>query len=350
MRRALALTCVIGCQARPASTFERPGPPPSAAEASQAAAAPVGLATIESTCAGLRDEATEMTRDAVALYTSGRGIDDDQRRFLDSLGHCHAGDGGAWVLMPLDVSADDIGEGERELSGAVAIVHVNPMAKRARYEQAFLAHLVTTPDAGNDAIISVLSHHDYDGDGVEELVVEANHSGYDLNESTFAIYTRVGNAIEPYGPSEAITIESMVDYDGDGAFDIVSIQDYWVAPICFGMTGDEKVGVPPVLFHARPDGSFSATDAIAERFLRQQCPAPPGTLLVGGELEWEIDARRRIACARAWGKTADQVKAQIRQEWRTLAPSDTRGDASCELPRTTFESFAEIDPPVVLRR
>jgi hypothetical protein len=116
------------------------------------------------------------------------------------------------------------------------------------------------------------------------------------------------------------------------------------------MGDGDRLGVPAVLFHAGADGSFSAADEVAKRFLREQCPQPPARLLVGGTLEWEIDALERIACSRAWGKTEAEVVAQIRREWPKLARTDIKGDESCEFPVATFEEFAAIDPPVVLRR
>lgn len=42
-----------------------------------------------------------------------------------------------------------------------------------------------------------------------------------------------------------------------------------------GRYGAPEQGLPPVLFHGQPDGTFSASSAVAVEFPRGHCPEPP---------------------------------------------------------------------------
>ena len=146
-----------------------------------------------------------------------------------------------------------------------------------------------------------------------------------------------------------LSIDALEDVDGDGVLDIIDSHTYWRGDNCFGMSGTPGFGNPSVLWHALPEGGLSATDPIAAAFLRKRCSRPPAQLLVGGDIDWEVESMERIACARAWGSTADEVIAQIRREWASLDAEDVRGERSCNIPRAAFEKRAHIDPPVTLR-
>lgn len=271
------------------------------------------------------------------------------RAYAESLLHCSVGGGGAWILVPADWGVSDRLDEDGAIEGVVWVVHVATDGSRAQSEDPVPIELVTTPDAGNSFTSSVLHHADLDGDGVEELLVEHHESGYDVDEFRYEMYTRKGATIGLYAPAEAIEVESVDDYDGDGLPDLVSIEEFWAVNECFGMAGGARYGAPQVLFHARPDGTFSASDAVAREFLEEQCPEMPDELLVYGADEWERDALQQVACARLWGESAAEVAVRIRAEWAAL-PASAHGEWSCGYDAQTFIDFAEIDPPTVLSR
>ena len=148
---------------------------------------------------------------------------------------------------------------------------------------------------------------------------------------------------------EAVDYDGAVDHDGDGIYDLVSERTLWPGRECFGMSGADIVGNPAVLHHARPDGTLSRRDAVAADFLREQCPKPPARLLSGGDYDWEMRSMRRIACARIWGQSADEVIRRIAGEWAMLSDADVRGEFSCGIAQDAFEDVARVDPPVTLR-
>ena len=275
--------------------------------------------------------------------------------FVGGLGVCHFGQGGAWMLVALDMETWDAGDEDDpslHMEGAVQLAHVAPDGSVVRNDAAFLAQINETPESGDDETLRILGTHDYDGDGVDEVVLETARSGYDLNERKAEVASlRSEDADVWIGAPEIladIAYETAIDHDGDGVYELVSEHEYWSHGECFGMSGQPDFGNPPVLYHATEQGTFSASDDVAADFLREQCPELPDRLLVGGDHNWELAAMHRIACARIWGQSAQEVIARIGEEWPTLSSDDLRGDYSCQTPRSEFEDEARIDPPLVL--
>jgi len=356
------LPTLLGCQTRSAPPVVPPASsslvsdveqtPASVPDASTAESGPSKLTTV---CSHLALESADLLEDALANDEIDRDrLNRDVTGFLETLAKCHPGEGGAWALVPLDWIAGyaDFDNGDDEevwVEGAVRLVHIDAQGQRMEQREAFEVHVRTGVEFGNTKDVSILATHDYDGDGVDEVVVVENRGGYDQDHNTYAIYSRQADDVYFYPPTDAITINTMTDYDRDGALDLVSISDYWAARTCFDMADGQRIGVPEVLFHAGSDGAFSNADDTAQRFLRAQCPAPPGELLRGGKREWELAALQRIACARLWGSDPTELDRRIRQEWRDLPLSDKQGDDACKMPLSTFTDFAAIEPPVVLR-
>lgn len=311
---------------------------------------------VEQACAALAKRSAEvLAAPAAAMAKAASGVEVEP--FVRRIGVCHRGAGGAWALEAMDMDTYDTGEAEPtslQMEGAVQLVHIEADGTLVRREMAYLAQLNEIPDFGDDLSPQILATHDYDGDGVDEVIVQLDRSGYDLDAHEARVHTVLDADGERYvGEPEAldgIEYEAVRDYDGDGVYELVSERTFWSETECFGMGGAPAHGNPAVLYHADPRGTFSAKDAVAQAFLRERCPEPPKRLFVGGDYEWELEAKHRIACARLWGQSAERVIERIGDEWPKLSAKDRSADRSCEIPRSEFEETARIDPPVVLTR
>lgn len=325
------------------------------AEPEPEAAANAVVTPLVHTCDVLAKQTHDIVAEPFAALVGDEPPATFESSFWSGLGVCHPGPGGAWAVVALDMETTDVGDEDnpaRQLDGAVMLVHVDEQGHTLESEAAFVVQLNTLADYGNDATFEILAAHDYDGDGLDEVVVQTEHSGYDLHRVVSDIRARVTEDDDVYIDSwpqlESIDYDTVIDYDGDGIYELVTNEQYWAATRCFDMAGSSAEGTPPVLFHADPDGRFTASDEVAVAFLRERCPRAPGRLLIAGTDDWEFDAMHRIACARLWGQSAAAVTARIRSEWRTLSAEETTGEHACNIPRREFEAYAQIEPPVVL--
>jgi len=346
----------------------RPGTPganPPPAVADPPAAAPEVVVepphAVEPDTAALDEACATVLRDSQALLAEAKAqfeaslpdtVTLDEAPFA-GLGQCQRGPGGAWVLAVLDMGVDiDDTLPSWHFEGAVQLTFIANDGTVLPYEEAVLLSVGNNPDAFDELHVSLLSVHDYDDDGVVEAVTDEHSSGYDLDAHAFEIWTRAeadGDVfVTPWAFHEpGFDIDIVKDLDGDGVYDVID-EHRWRAGECFGMSGTPDFGNPPIAFHAA-NGGFSSDDEVAAEFLRAQCPRAPERLLIGGDYEWELAAKHAIACARAWGRTADDVIAQVRREWNGLQPDDVDGERSCGTPRAEFEAYARIEPPLQLQ-
>lgn len=288
-----------------------------------------------------------------------------QRRTAEEVARAHAAPGGtAPALAPFFESLDAL---ERALDssctptmgGAWALVLTGTTLPPAEAETTCTVHVAFVDAAGvvhlgNDELgwteSAEMEGHgsvhfdrffDFDGDGTSEAIVQLDTHYYeDETHRTFLVAHRDG-AVGPYPPAVDIDVHEVVDVDADGRPDLVSIRRYWSGSDC----GDEPPleGTPAVLFHALPNGEFSATDDVAKTYLRTACPAAPARLL---GTDWpcgEQEARHAIACARIWGASADAVRTRLHAERARLsATARALGEWDA------LDAYAGIDPPVVL--
>lgn len=147
---------------------------------------------------------------------------------------------------------------------------------------------------------------DFDGDGTPELMIVTETTGPTgpaFEES--AIWTMKGSKISPYLPPEAGAVpvfSDVQDVDKDGRPDLLSRLGYTqvgAPPAC----GVGFVVPPLFLFHSRPGGTFTRTDAVAKKHLDDTCGPTP----LAKVLENEGDLGTAVACARAKGQGADAV-------------------------------------------
>ena len=132
---------------------------------------------------------------------------------------------------------------------------------------------------------------DYDHDGVPELWMHAEEEGVEGGhfEESRVLHFAIG-AVENYAPASKLgVVQAPRDVDGDGLVDLpVNLDVVLGAGVeCFG-----KADWSPakLLAHARPDGTFSTTDAVAKSFPSSWCAAAPT----------KIASPEEALCARMW--------------------------------------------------
>jgi hypothetical protein len=269
-------------------------------------------------------------------------------------GVCMRGPGGAWVFALADLEVAHAEWADEAwwwvLRGAVVLTFVRNDGTVVPSDEAVELTLLNSPELGETVETSLVAVHDYTGDGLGEVAYRVSSSGYDLDEQAFSIEGVADDEVVDIQElvSDAFHIDALSDYDGDGVLDIVDEHTYWHTDECFGMSGTPGYGFPPVLIHARADGALSSSDAVAQAFLEGHCPSKPDTLIGGGKEGWEHDALHRIACARLWGTPTSELVREIRTAWSGLTTEDLEGEWACGWPRSAFEEWAHIDPPVVL--
>jgi hypothetical protein len=276
-----------------------------------------------------------------AKGTARRKFAKSTRRYRNCI---PAGDG-HWMLQPVSGAWESFREFDQLLLEVEArLTHVSNEGRSVLASETLRFGQFPCQGGTAPELLSVKTF-DFDGDGVSEIILETSQG---CGESKHSLHTMVNGRIGPYEPIAGIHIDKMIDYDKDGRMDIVSILNYWSAESCWG--SDEyyrMVGLPSVLYHSLPDGTFSPNDSMARRYLRNQCPSMPKTLFVPPEADWELDSAKNIACARAWGMTSSELQAWIARE---LGELPDRSEVSCPtLDAEFFLKWAKIDPPLVLR-
>ncbi len=170
---------------------------------------------------------------------------------------------------------------------------------------------------------------DYDGDGVPEVLADT------VGVSIFTAHKTPRGEWEvvPYPPASRLRVAAVADLDHDGRPDLRTTAGY--------------PGPPMFVAHSLPDGSFSESDAVAKPAFANACPASGEELL--GELSIDTpDLMRRIACARARGRSIAEVTAAL-SPLRAPPPSprDAGPKGAVELPRKIVLAVS-ITPPVSL--
>ena len=168
--------------------------------------------------------------------------------------------------------------------------------------------------------------YDFDGDGHAELFSREAHrvlqdhpeeGGLSLTEAGGAVLlTFRDGKITPYPPAydvSAFGITDMRDVDGDQRPDLFSL--------LYGMsTGPWRIA------HTLADGTFSKTDAVAVRAMRDQCPSP-STILLTVSATGAVDedaTKAAVACAMIRGENGRDVLSRLRTEC-------TARKASCDV-------------------
>lgn len=350
----IAFEIVIGCTPRGAEDVERgaadatapvDATPPAEATTPAEAAAPTAEVHAPVSCAAIEAEIATVLEPIAKLR--GEIPDPKEQARLDlevgQLRRCLPGNGGAWVRMPRPPKI------ERYDDGNLMRLEVpyRPLLLRAdgrRVAGETELSLRFAPMIGKDienyeSSGTVARLHDYDHDGTDELVLVAAYQAHEDYDETHYVLAATSTGVGKPASLARVDIDGTTDFDADGVGDVVSITTY-PGEICFGMYGEE-IGVPPLLYHAGPDGVFSRDDEVARAWLAEQCPAQGPAALVSAagddQMSWDMRARQNVACARIRGATAESVERRVRSEWATLPT-----DASSESCGTTLEQLVAL--------
>jgi hypothetical protein len=193
---------------------------------------------------------------------------------------------------------------------------------------------------------------DYDGDGEPELLLHIQTTEHTAaGNSSESVFTASGGTVQQYGPAAAFRATLSEDIDSDGRPDLL-----YTGEEAFRIDGTSDTRhtsmVLEVLFaaHSLPDGQFSARDVASIAYLKTQCPAPPASVVVQafGSVDEEASVKN-VHCARAWGVSTADIKAQINRDCvrPTKADRGRKGPKTC----SNFDmmmTWAEFVPPVSL--
>lgn len=174
-------------------------------------------------------------------------------------------------------------------------------------------------DGGGDVYVR-LHARDLDGDGVPEALVQ--RSAYRVgggDESALRVVSWRGGTASPYAAAAGFEDAAEAsDADHDGALDLLWLARFAPADGVCGW-GAGRVALVAIA-HNDGRGAFSRDDDTARAWLRAQCPGPPTRLIApeGGDSDSPSlrveDTLRRVACARVWGASADEVARRLEAE------------------------------------
>lgn len=194
-----------------------------------------------------------------------------------------------------------------------------------------------------------MAAHDYDGDGVPELIMQI--SGRYHEGEAFAsgrIYTLKRGAIARYAPAKGLDFEAARDVDGDGRPDLVVYGPYSSVAESCGSGFSYRVAGPQLLAHARPDGTFSLNDDVAQQAARKECPEKPARIVPKGSGADTRVSAHNVACARIWGASAADVQKRIAAECKRAKSSDMCPPNDC-YEADLLKRWAAAEPPLVLK-
>lgn len=256
---------------------------------------------------------------------------------------------GAWIFLPVGASISersgpsylDPSESLTAIAYAISydVTFLDTNGRRHAHERRreLLDGLESTGTATR-----VFATFDFDGDGADELVWTSSDWAFDELDNSLGLLTFRDGEVRDYPPTAGIAIDRLEDWDQDGRLDLVTSQEVWPHIVYEGDPVGDEIGPPAVLFHSRADGTFSARDEVAARFLREQCPSRPEAIALFSD-DPQIEAARAITCMRVWGASAADVRAELARALGDADPMDELGYSLEDL-----ESFVEPDPPQVL--
>ncbi len=335
--------------ARTAATDPAASPPPVEAEvAPEPAIDPCAL--VRARTASVLDPVDAQVVSLRAAHPELDELGSEWAALSAPLRECWPSTHGAWFTMPeapeVSVVEGESMMGEREtgfrLDLRAVLTYVDDAGgfHPARGSCAVLAHPLDFERARLEKVFSF----DYDGDGIEEIMLRCGSSVWEDSGARLGLWTFREGTVAAYSPASGIDLADTADQDGDGRPDLISFERYWLSEEC----GDAPppVGTPAVLFHSLPDGTFSAHDEVAGAFLRVACPEPPGALLLEENDCAAFHTRGRIACARLWGASAEEVRTRLNDEREHLS-ADSRYfiDSAWD----GLDAYVTIEPPLRLR-
>lgn len=297
----------------------------------------------------------------VPFISSGGGDfagDGDVAKLMST---CVATPKGAWALRLLEPPVE-----ERSLAprACVALVHVSTAGETTECVLPPIGAgfgtvgCASTADCLSDlfgAWFSIRVVADYDGDGEDEVFVNASYAFEGGDRGWSSLLSFRGKTIGALPESRSLPYFEAKDVDHDGIEDLVFFPFISMYSNPCTPTSDRiysEFGVRYVA-HARHDGSFSLDDAVARSFVRRQCPKPPR------------DLAHSAACAIAWGAPQALVLEHVQRRHDRCSASanvdpldarfcgnDLRGeeeDPCADRVDQVGRAFSRVTPPFTLR-
>jgi hypothetical protein len=234
--------------------------------------------------------------------------DDVYHSLVESLpGTCWSTPHGAWALVidpPSNVEPGVSNQGQ--FIAEVSLAHVDRSGQIAL--QRVNAFMAQSP--GRTFGFGPVGLFDYDGDGEPEIFVSTSWAHEGSGDMWSKMYTLRDGKLAPFGPyapgfplQAAGSDSGLHDVDGDGRPDLEIQTELGSTTAC--ISGFESRGfAPPLVAHARPDGSFSVTDEAAVRFTDGWCNVRPRRFRTG------LD----VACARLQGEPVADVEKRLARD------------------------------------
>lgn len=201
--------------------------------------------------------------------------------------------------------------------------------------------------------------HDWDGDGEPELFLRRSRAFLACGREAAATDDRSDvwmfrdNEVRRHEAAMRVSGEvgplAVQDENGDGRPDL-RVEGPFRAVVglaCGAPGGAAVLAGPPWLALAQPGGGFSLEDAAAQAAHRKECPAPPAALVVpSGKEGFALAATaRNVACARAWGESAEKLRGELEAGRGQLCRGEPGPCAALE----ELKRWAGLAPPVRLR-
>ena len=254
-------------------------------------------------------------------------------------GTCAAHRGGGWALPVEQVTARRRGDRPFAVTGRWGLAFVAPDGAVHPVAAPWLGEALGTSfgDDGTNEFWIRLVAHDLDGDGVPEAIVlrETLVQGQ-VRREELRVVTWRGGAASPYLPAQGFEdVSNVQDVDHDGRLDLV----WWTRFEAPSTCGDLHVGLQAIA-HGTERGTFARDDDVARAWLRGQCAEPPARLVVPagpndeGANDHLNETLRRVACARVWGATAEEVARRLQAE-------SAAGTGDACLPAAALAAFAQ---------
>jgi hypothetical protein len=148
-------------------------------------------------------------------------------------------------------------------------------------------------------------------------------SGVILEDRKCEVFRVQAGKIETVTPHD---VRRFADVDRDGAPDLVSYDPFWIPGRSYSteacsMCIDDDVHGPELVSHARSDGTFSRTDAVAVAYARRQCPTKPAILFpVGCGASEFARGFQQFACAVLWGEKKSALESAAKLARQRCCP------------------------------
>jgi len=161
-------------------------------------------------------------------------------------------------------------------------------------------------DDGWDAItIPAPIYFDFNGDGVDEVILSSHAHTEGYSPAAFEIWTVVNDKVVRYPTGVSTELTGIDDVDHDGRPDLLTIE---VGADLPSPIGEPRFVGPTVVYHSLPDGTFSGRDSVARAMFEKECTPQLRKLTAASLPEDDDTLVTHVVCARAAGMPAEALR------------------------------------------